>query len=96
MQILRKNKQTMPLVKVNSKRSASLEKGTYLTIRNNKRRIILEPCQIMDLSWNFLKICDVLLDLLPFVQFFKKSEEHPGRSVTFSKVTLLHGCFSRF
>ena len=46
-------------------------------------------------------MCDVLLDLVPFLQF---SEKHPQRSVTFSKVsgfklaillkgTLLHGCF---
>ena len=37
---------------------------------------------------------------LPFIQF-KKREKHPWKSVTFSKVaglkvTLLHGCFSRF
>ena len=30
-------------------------------------------------------ICDVLRDLLPFVQF-EKREKHPWRSVTFSKV----------
>ena len=30
-------------------------------------------------------ICDVLRDLVPFVQF-KKHEKHPWRSVTFSKV----------
>ena len=42
-----------------------------------------------------------LRDLVQFVQF-KKHEKHPWRSVTFSqsatllKVTLLHGCFSRF
>ena len=29
--------------------------------------------------------CDVLQDLVPFVQF-KKREKHPWRSVTFSKV----------
>ena len=43
--------------------------------------------------------CDVLRNLVPFVQF-KKREKHPWRGVTFSKValkvTLLHGCFSRF
>ena len=33
-----------------------------------------------------LNICDVLYDLVPFVQF-KKREKHPWRSVTFSKVT---------
>ena len=49
------------------------------------------------------KNCDVLRDLVPFVQF-KKREKHPWRSVTFSevagiqpttllKVILLHGCF---
>ena len=51
-------------------------------------------------------MCDVLRYLVPFVQF-KKRKKHPWRSVTFSKVagkkpttslkvTLLHGCFSRF
>ena len=51
-------------------------------------------------------ICDALRDLVPFVQF-KKHENHPWRSVNFSKfaglksatllkLTLLHGCFSRF
>ena len=30
-------------------------------------------------------ICDVLIDLVPFVQF-KKREKHPWRSVTFTKV----------
>ena len=48
--------------------------------------------------------CGALRDLLPFVQF-KEREKHPWRCVTFSKVacvrlqlkvTLLHGCFSRF
>ena len=36
--------------------------------------------------------CDVLCDLVQF----KKHEKHPWRSVTFSKVTLIPGCFSRF
>ena len=31
------------------------------------------------------KICDVLGNLVPFVQF-KKCEKHPWRSATFSKV----------
>ena len=47
--------------------------------------------------------CGALRDLVLFVQF-KKREKHPLRSVNFSKVekhpvlklTLLHGCFSRF
>ena len=46
-------------------------------------------------------ICDALCDLVPFVQF-KKREKHPWGTVTFSKVagfskvTIHHGCFSRF
>ena len=42
-----------------------------------------------------------LHDLVPLVQF-EKREEHPWRSVNFSKVaallrlTLFHGCFSRY
>ena len=36
-----------------------------------------------------------LHDLVPSVQF-KKHEEHPCRSVSFIKVTLLHRFFSRF
>ena len=52
-------------------------------------------------------ICDALRDLVPFVQFTKR-EKHPWKSVNFSKklkrlqpatllkLTLLHGCFSRF
>ena len=32
-----------------------------------------------------IHICDALRDLVPFV-LFKKREEHPWRSVTFSKV----------
>ena len=39
---------------------------------------------------------DALRDLVPFVQF-KKREKHPWRSLTFRlKLTLLHGCCSRF
>ena len=44
-------------------------------------------------------ICDVLRDLVPFVQL-KKREKHPWRTVnlpaTLLELTLLHGCFSRF
>ena len=38
-----------------------------------------------------ISTCNALHDLVPFVQF-KKREKHP----TLLKVTLLHGCFSRF
>ena len=37
----------------------------------------------------FDKLCDVLRDLVPIVQF-KKREKHPWRSVTFSKVADFH------
>ena len=53
----------------------------------------------------FHGICDALRDLVPFVQF-KNREKYLWSSVNFSKVagqpatlrklTLLHGCFSRF
>ena len=53
-----------------------------------------------------MKKYGALRDLLPFAQF-KKREKHPWRSANFRKVagfkpatllklTLLHGCFSRF
>ena len=38
---------------------------------------------------------DALCDLVPFVQS-KKREKHRWKRATFSKVRLLHGCFSRF
>ena len=61
-------------------------------------------CVIIALLYQI--ICDALRDLVPFLQI-KKREKHPWRRVTFSKVagyqlatllkvTLLHGCFSRF
>ena len=53
------------------------------------------------LSFIFLIICDVLRDLVPFVQF-KKCEKHPWmgcvtlvKPATLLKVTL-HTCFSHF
>ena len=42
-----------------------------------------------------LNICDALSDLVPFVQI-KNREKQPWKSVAFSKVTLLCGCFSGF
>ena len=36
----------------------------------------------LTLSGEFVTICDVLHDLVPFAQF-KKREKHPWRSVTF-------------
>ena len=39
-------------------------------------------------------ICDVLRDVVPFVQF-KKREKHPWKSVTFSKVVGLACNFTK-
>ena len=59
----------------------------------------------LDICYNntiFTLIYGALRDLVPFVQY-KKREKHPWRMVNFSKITktllkltLLHGCFSRF
>ena len=40
--------------------------------------------------------CDALRDLLPFVQLKKHENTHGGVLLLALKVTLLHGCFSRF
>ena len=37
------------------------------------------------LNFNFVYICDVSRNLVPFVQF-KQREQHPWRSATFRKV----------
>ena len=69
-------------------------------------RCYLSPkCTVIKISATFeclefilILICDALRDLVSFVQF-KKREKHPWRSVTkitLLKLTLLHGCFSRF
>ena len=42
-----------------------------------------------------LYTCDELRNLAPFVQFKNMKNTH-GRVLTLLKVTLLHGCFSRF
>ena len=49
----------------------------------------------MKFEKKILEICDALHDQVPFVQF-KKRKKYSRRSVTFSKVTFFHGCFSRF
>ena len=44
-------------------------------------------------------ICNALCDLVPFVQFKKRKNTHRGvllHPATLLKVSLLHGCFSRF
>ena len=71
------------------------EKGTtliYRTVSNSKG--------IELIFFSSYRICGTLRDLVLFVRF-KKHEKHPQRSVNFSKIaglklTLLHGCFSRF
>ena len=42
------------------------------------------------------KIDNALLDLVPFVQFFKTEKRQGGVLVLVIKVTLLHGCLLRF
>ena len=48
------------------------------------------------------KICDLLHDLVPFVQFKKRENTHGGvllldlKPATLQKVALVYGCFSRF
>ena len=54
--------------------------------------------QVYEDMWN---ICDVLRDLAPFVQFKNCEKTHGGvlllvKLQALLKVTLLHGCFSRF
>ena len=78
-------------------------KKAYWTLVTEAIRIC--PGGIMTVSLDIghkLDICDALHDLVLFVQF-KKRGKHPWRNVTLSlkpatllKVTLLHGCFSRF
>ena len=55
---------------------------------DNLFNISLSPPIIQNRSdsiFSSYSICDVLRDLVPFVQF-KKCEKHPLRSITFSKV----------
>ena len=49
----------------------------------------------LTLSGEFVTICDVLHDLVPFAQF-KKREKNPWRNVTFSKVAGYPPCFTFF
>ena len=50
--------------------------------------------------WNFSEtlkqLFDTLRDLVPFVQFKYVKNIHGGVLLLVLKVTLLHGCFSRF
>ena len=81
----------------------SLNVGSYIYLKrkSNIKKAdfwwsFLYPMQICLLG-NILWLWDALHDLLPFKQL-KKREQHPWRNDTFNllKVTLLHGCFSRF
>ena len=92
------------------KAAEPLREGTSL-FTTKLPSILSFPKKLLPTIFRFSHIyskfwCDVLRDLLPFVQF-KKREKHSWRSVTFGKdagfwhatllnVTLLHGCFSRF
>ena len=77
-------------------------RGGTLLFTTKLPSILSFPKKLLPTIFQFSRIdskfwCDVLRDLVPFVQF-KKREKHPWRSVTFGllKVTLLHECFSRF
>ena len=41
-------------------------------------------------------ICDALRDLVPFAPFKKRENTHERVLILVQKLTLLHGCFSRF
>ena len=43
-----------------------------------------------------LNICDVLHDLVPFVQLENVKNTHGEMLLLLLKVTLFHGCFSRY
>ena len=68
---------------------------TWVVKGYEKRRKCLDKLRVY-LDINRIFICDILRDLVPFVQF-EKHEKHPLSSVlVLLKVTLLHECFSRF
>ena len=46
--------------------------------------------------WLSVFQCDASRDLVPLVQFKTVKKTHAGVLATLLKVTLLHGCFSRF
>ena len=54
---------------------------------------IVSKCEQIHRKPLILHKFGALRDLVPFVQF-KKRKKHPWRSVHFSQLTLLHGCFS--
>ena len=77
-------------------------RGGTLLFTTKLPSILSFPKNLLPTIFQFSRIdskfwCDVLRDLVPFLQF-KKREKHLWRSVTFGllKVTLLYGCFSRF
>ena len=95
--------ETTPWPQFPNERKANVEETLASKEKKSKRA---GSVTVRDLSRkvNHLRkvICDALRDLVPFVQF-KECEKHPWRSVNVSKVaktlrklTLLHGCFSRF
>ena len=47
------------------------------------RKLYVEEQSTFDLGNKYQEICDILRDLVPFVQF-KKREKHPWMSVTYS------------
>ena len=57
---------------------------TYM-VQKSAPSHLMKYCVLMAVLFEYITICDVLRDLVPFVQF-KKREKHPWRAVTFSKV----------
>ena len=51
---------------------------------------------VTKICWNSRNKCDVLGDLVPFVQFKKRENSHGGVLTLVLKLLLFHGCFSRF
>ena len=77
-------------------------RGGTLLFATKLPSILSFPENLLPTIFQFSRIdskfcCDVLHDLVSFVQF-KKREKHLWRSITFGllKVTLLHGCFHVF
>ena len=69
--------------------NTELTKAKLTSFMESYNLMRLIKSQICVKDKNFMHICGVLRDLVPFVQF-KKREKHPWRSVTFSKVAGTH------
>ena len=66
-----------------------------LEVLPTQQILLFEHCLRITLSLAVNFQIDALRDLVPSVQFNKR-EKHQCKPATLLKVTLLHGCFSRF